>query len=192
MSESSESSESSDEAVEFLDPLTRVYRRIWSLLFAYAPLAEMVRFGNRVRMDEGDPAIKDQARHADLPELILHQGAFEFRPFATNHVASFQQAYLISLTHADLRIDTMNAVKWAVLTAMSKADPHLHVLPSDLFGDPVIGKFVDSWRIESGMDSASQQALGDENLNRGRQRWTTAAVIQVQMRWPMGAFVAAE
>lgn len=188
MSESSSSSASPAVAV---DPFTQVYDRLWALLLAYSPFATAVLPGNRIKLSAGTPVIKDQARDADLPEAMLHQTRFTFDAFATSTSTSFMQSYRLALTHDNLRIDLCNSLKWHAITALSKADPHLSVLPSDIFADPDVGRFVDKWTITDGMNQVTDTAGLDGSLNRGRQRWVSLLDINVQMRWPLGALRAA-
>jgi hypothetical protein len=112
------------------DPFTQVHAALWALLEGHAPLAALVKPGNRRKLTGDDRAAdKDEYMDADLPELRLVPAGHRVHLYSTSSGHTIHQQYNVELSTGDQRLDTqsspagINPVKWEIIRALTKAAP---------------------------------------------------------------------
>lgn len=151
------------------DPFTQVHDAIWATLEGHAPLASMVRLGNRIKRTTGDgrgsdgiTPVKQGLSHGDMPELDLMSAGG-----AVN-----QKGSLIEITHT-----------WEI--ALRTDDPYLDVQTFPVYWE-LIRAFVTA-PCDLGLPGlVDNSRLGnyttDEQLERAIARgWLTLLTIETRM-----------
>lgn len=107
------------------DPFSIFEDALWSVLDSFAPLAELVKFNNRIRLTgSNDQPFKPSIVAGDLPELLVipDGGSIDKR---TSDGRNWNQRYAVGLSTDQLRTNTptgINAVKWALFRALTIAE----------------------------------------------------------------------
>ena len=117
--------------------------------------------------------IKGSLAPADTPEVVLAQAGFVLRPFAGNSVCGdFMQSYPIIITNDNLGLIRGNAVKYAVLGAVFRINPHVP--------DLGLAGLVRGWDITDGRDNL----FSNEPTKRGAERLASLLSINVNFFVP--------
>jgi hypothetical protein len=107
------------------DPFTLVHQAIWSALTGYAPWADLVRPGNRVRFDEGKttvPKTEMPLQAGDCPEVRLEQGLFAADlNFCDGQAVEGTLHFPLRIQTADYDVVKLNLVKWQTIRALVAA-----------------------------------------------------------------------
>jgi len=148
------------------DPFTQVLERLWELLEGHAPLAAMVRPGNRIKLtgDGGDP-YKQDLQHADRPELVIEPGRGEVRLAATSTSTTAAQDFDLRLATGSLHVaGELFPITWEIVKALAAA------------GEALGLDFVRNVRLIALADSRT-----DAGANRGVRGWSTVLTVRVEM-----------
>jgi hypothetical protein len=150
------------------DPFTSASSAILAALSASSAFSAIAKPGNLIDLSaDSFERFKGQLQFGDTPEVVLLPDAFELQPFGVNSkVASLSQTFQLIATHESLRTNTLNALKFAAMTALLKAGPQLG-----------LGGLVRSWEMRQGRDDS----LGNSPWRRASQRWVSLISISVYM-----------
>jgi hypothetical protein len=150
------------------DPFTSASAAIISAFQSSASFGAIVQPGNLIDMTVANfEKFKGQIQSGDTPEVVLMPEAFTLQPFGANSlVASLSQAYQLIATHDSLRLTSVNALKFAAMSALLAAGPDLG-----------LGGLVRSWEIKQGKDDP----FGQTQWRRATQRWVSIMSIWVYM-----------
>ena len=147
------------------DPFTQTLNRLWELLESHAPLADMVRLGNRIKLAgaNGDP-YKPQVMAADLPEVLIEPAGGQVDLFATSTSTRAVQDYAVTAVTGDLRVHTLLfPLKWELVKALSRS------------GDNLGLPFVRKVRI------AEQADRADRGKSARAAGWSLRLIVSVEM-----------
>jgi hypothetical protein len=161
------------------DPFTAAASAILSALSASSSFSAIVAPGNLIDLSSDSfERFKSQLQFGDTPEVVLLPDGFELQPFGANSkVASLSQTFELIATHDSLRTATLNALKFAVMTALLKSGTELG-----------LGSLVRSWEIHKGRDDFE----GHSSWRRGAQRWVSLMSITVHMELDRSQLLASQ
>lgn len=169
------------------DPFSLVEDAIWFGLESYAPLAALVKIGNRVKLTGvRDNAIKETVGQGDLPELQVWKSGAQAEPGSvprTSDTYFWEQQYSIGITTTHLRTNlpsSINPIQWYVIRALARAERTIvkPALPFVTWFKP--GQWTDQ------LQDASMATGGD----RGAMGWKSIYLVRVQFQWSFAELLA--
>lgn len=159
-----------------IDPFTQVYVALWNALFdPSATLADLVAAANRTDLSIAGVEIPENAECGSLPGFMLAQADWSDTPI-NSKADEITQAYPFRAATSVWSVRDINAIKWAALKALKRADAN----------DPNFGfPWVRGWTIRTAVDSAATSVE-----NRGEEKWVTVANVVVTMCIPRASLTA--
>jgi hypothetical protein len=156
------------------DPFSQVFTGLWQLVEEHAGLSQLVRIGNRIKLDhprDRDP-YKSAVQVADLPELLLvPEGIASMTYYTSSCHSRVLRRYAWMYSTGDLRVNhLLNPVTWELVCAMSRAPD---VLPALKWRDKNFVKRLDV------LDSA--EGVVDPERNRNIRGWSSVFRLEVEM-----------
>lgn len=168
------------------DPFSVFEDALWGALESYAPLAALVKVGNRLKLTGSkDDPYEGSSSTNDYPELQLWQAGANIAPGAiprTSDTYFWQQRYSIGISTDVLRTNVprgINVLKWHVLRAIARAECQL-VKPAIPFV---------TW-IKPGSFRDQLQEINPTGVNRGKSGWTGVLDVEVQFQWSFAELLA--
>jgi len=152
------------------DPFTVVARAIVAALRARPAFMALVQTGNIVDMT--DPAFqqfKENLSAADLPEVIVRQGAFAMKPLGRNSMAGWLgQTYELICVTDFVNSVGLNQINWQAFLALFQSGVDLGATG-----------LVSFWQVLGGADSLVGPSGQDA---QGSKRLVSALKIEVEMQ----------
>lgn len=150
------------------DPFSQIENALWSALEKHKGFTDLVKVGNRLKMDRGFPN-KPEAMVADMPEVRIEPApSLEQYNITPNPRSSMGGVvpFALQVTTQDMRPSKMAyPVKWQIIKALTRAGVNLDDLP-----------FVIDVNINGVADSNI-----DQEANRGTRGWRTLYLIAVRI-----------
>ena len=150
------------------NPFITGYGKIWDALEAHTPLTDIVKVGNRNKLDQAQPErLKPSLQPADLPELGVVPIGFEFDVFATSTSATATKALAITMKAGDLRVqEELFILQWEVARAFGIAGVKLGL------------SVIERWTLTDGAEE--RQAFAE---TKGSQGWFSVATLTLFYRF---------
>ncbi len=162
------------------DPITQTYQALWRPLIADAGFAALVGPGQRLDLSASGSINVPQGAlgPAQLPQVMLLQGAFSLRPLGRNaRVAEAMQSFTLAVATDGLHIAPLNQIKYRALVALANAGPTLD-LP-----------FVRDYVINHGADEVNQAMPLFAKIGALPIHWASLMHIQVNLYFERAALV---
>lgn len=160
---------------QYVDPITRVYNALWSLVENHAPLAFMVKPGNRIKYAGSRDPAKSNKLDADLPELKLVTVSSEPHAYVDSTNSEIVKRFRFLLKTGDRRVDmALFPIEWELFRALARFRPVMDALTEA--GSKYVVKVI-------------LEQVRDQNINPrddgpgGPSGWASLAEVSVQMRW---------
>ena len=151
------------------NPFVQTYEALWAMALSHAPLAALVKPGNRVKLDKPLP-VKEQIATADLPELRLVPINAVPHLQRTSNGSSFTQIYEWQVASGSQEITNLQGIEWELYCAMAKWATVLQALTWN-------GKTF----VRLARPQTINQGVFERDLNRGIQGWSAIWACEVEM-----------
>jgi len=168
------------------DPFSIFEDALWGALESYAPLAALVKVGNRLKLTGSkDDPYEGSSAAGDFPELQLWPTGANVAPGAvprTSDTYFWQQRYSIAVSTDVIRTNVprgLNVLKWHVLRAIARAERQL-VKPAIPFV---------TW-IKPGDFRDQIQDPTPTGVERGVRGWKGVLDVEVQFQWSFAELLA--
>lgn len=154
------------------DPFSMTFAALWALAESSPRLQEVVRLGNRIKMQDRD-SWKDQIASADLPELVLITNGMTGNLQETSSTTKFVRTYSWLLSTGDMRLThLLYPVEWSIVCAMTRWKEVL--APLEWRGD----RFIKRMGL-----GVVDEGVSDRERNRGIAGWSSVWRIEVEMHF---------
>lgn len=166
-----------------LDPFTIAYNALWALAEAHAPLAALVRLGNRIKFTAsaedqigGRDPVKDTVTTADLPELRLIPSGMRLRKRAGSSGFSVERSFQWGIASGQKLLDAdgnnigLFPIEWELLRAMADVDRVMQAV-----------EFAGSTKILHAIPVLASEGVVDADLQRNIGGWSALWQIDVEM-----------
>ena len=151
-----------EQAVQVRDPFSQVHDALWDALDNFKPFTDLVREGNRVKLNTRDAnPVKQTRSTVDAPEVRIEASGLVVNLFATSTSSFIDQLYSIEIQTDDLRMNNkLFPVQWAIIRAIAQLDLNL------------------------GLSFVSKVIIGDYELGEnddGAKGWQAVISVEVDM-----------
>lgn len=158
------------------DPFTLANRAIFDALVGWAPLAAVVRAGNRTSTVPRDDAIPaDRAANVakvptNFPGFLISQGGYLLMPTGRNsRTVDVRQEYIVQWATDVLTVVGLNVVKWETTRAFINA------------GDTLGLDFVRNYTVRDAQEGVAIVVEQPTAASGGTPGWVTSFVVSVEM-----------
>ena len=157
-----------------LDPYTKVYNRIESLLKESERVSESVKSANIIAFNDKQQPIVDNPQHGQLPEiLIVSSGMAEGNLKNTSSSSKVVRKYSLIVSTGDLRITKyLLPIEWAITCALTNWNKQFGSLT---WNDKAFVKRVNVTDSDIG--------INDDDRNRGIKGWSELLTVEVEMHF---------
>lgn len=163
------------------DPFSIFEDTLWFALESYAPLAALVKIGNRIKLTgTKDDPYEGSSSSGDFPELQVWPAGANVSPGAVPRSSStyfWHQRYSIGITTDKIRTNlpaSINPLKWNVLRAIARAEYSL-IKPAVPFV---------SW-IKPGDFRDQVQDVNPTGQERGVRGWKAVLDLEVEFQFSL-------
>lgn len=160
-----------------VDPLTQVYKSIWSILEAESSFTDLVKPGNRIKYFDKTQPEKKEAQYADTPEVELLPIPMEMNIPNTNLHSRLTADYELIIRSGSNRLNAqLFPLEWVITKILFSAADENFSTKATAAGVVWNMTYVRKFRIMDGNPTNT-----DIELTRGKRSWCTR--MQLQAVW---------
>jgi hypothetical protein len=164
------------------DPFTVIYKATWEALENHRGFRDLVRPGNRLKLEDGDGPIKQDISSSDLPELVLWPYTIEPMVRANSSSSEFEMTMQPRLAAGDWAPEKLYRVLWELLVALTPWPSAINNATWE--GGNMTVTYV---RVE-----ACEIGMSDDEAIRGIRGWVSLCTLRVKFWVPLAQMAIEE